>query len=45
MTIEDVQNAPNTAGFRKDDACVRANGFLRRTGSLFSDLLGRVRQQ
>jgi hypothetical protein len=40
MTLGDVMNAPNSAGFRKDDACVRANGFLRRTGTLFSDLLG-----
>jgi hypothetical protein len=43
MTLQDVQNAPQTAGYRKDDVCVRANGFLRPTGTLFSDLLERVR--
>jgi len=41
MTLQDVQSAPTTAGFRKDDACVRANGFLRRTGTLFSDIIDR----
>ena len=30
------------AKYRKDDACVRANGFLRRTGTLFSDIYQNV---
>ena len=42
MTLRDVLSAPATANFRKDDACARANGFLRRTGTLFSDLYENV---
>jgi len=42
MTLQDVQAASSTANYRKDDACVRANGFLRRTGTLFSDIYENV---
>jgi hypothetical protein len=42
MTLEQVQNASATANYRKDDACVRAYGFLRRTGTLFTDLYERM---
>jgi hypothetical protein len=42
MTLEEVQNASSTANYRKDDACVRAYGFLRRTGTLFTDLYERM---
>jgi hypothetical protein len=42
MTLEQVQNASATANYRKDDACVRAYGFLRRTGTLFTDLYERI---
>jgi hypothetical protein len=42
MTLEQVQAASSTANYRKDDACVRAYGFLRRTGTLFTDLYERI---